>query len=1543
VSVSIVVPMKDEEGAFPRLALEIEQLRGLLADRGRSLEVVLVDDGSTDGTRGLAEAWCAAGEGRKLLRHETNRGFGAGLRTGVAATTGDAVVSYDADCAYAAADVVRLVEKLDDGADVASATPFAEGAEFQVGPFRRLLSSGCSSLYRAALRGKAKGVRTFTCAFRAYRGDLIRRFSWDADGFVAAAEILSRLLAGGSRVVEVPCSLRRRTAGVSKMRVVATTSAHLRHLARLAFGGDATSTPRTDAPDRRGTWAGAAIAFAAALVVYLAVVRTTSFGFVNYDDPRLVSTENPAIGQGLVGGLRRLLNPTAHPQFMDAWLPLYYWSVGLDHKLGHGDAWIFHLHSALLHALGAAMVVMIARRLGASALVAGLAGVIFAVHPAATESVAWVASRKDVLSFTWMAAAALFYLDGVAKRRPASHALGAACLLVSMTAKGTTLVLAPLLVVHALLLRDDGTKRERLAPVVPYAVVAAAMTGLHMWVASREQTADAVGAASLGAILVADLQVAWRYFVALFAPAHWTLSVEHGLSADAVDASQAFLGAVILVVWVGAVAATWKTHRRVAAFLVAVPVALLPFNNLLPRTTVLFAERYCYVALLPVAIGAAWMLRPRGDGGGSLVPAAIGVGALATFCALRLPVWRDSVALWADASKKAPQSAVVECQLADAYRTASREATGPDAAEWSERATEAWRSAKALATNGGSDLDRLRAEAGLAGQLLAGAGAAKDPAQQVKDAAAGFETAANLAEKLNVRGVKETRVELARNLATCDELLGDTPTALARWQRVVQLDAKCAPGWNALARLSLAAGRKKDVKDAIEKSAAAEPSDPLVVHERAKIRLAAGDLGGAKHDLATAIAANPKNVDLLLEAARLDLLILRPADAAATLRKAVDLRPDDGTVRELLALALLEQAESLASHEDIAGARELARQAAEAAPQSDAPEKVLGMVERRSGDLEQAARHLRKARDLHPDGVRTKEQLASVLAELAVRMLDDGREGMAQIVLEEAVAVRADVIATPKARLDVGVEDWPAPATGDDRADVVRRAALKGLAYLSAGRAAAAASELRLADAGTKDGDAHLRRVVLELFVRALFADGRPDEAVAAARDLPSIEIADDVAWKWKRQDQLAVALIERGTGRRGTKTDLVGAKEDFDAARAALEAARAAGAPEAKIRVRLGEILFREEDFLAATKEFDKAEELAKTDLDPLLDRAAVWRTQYLIEEEKSYLSAAEHDYRRASEIAPSDPRVLAGLGEILFFAQKPSEAFPLLQKAVLADPSQAGARRLLAEIAIRAGRAHLEKVAQNASSKDAKSELAEARSAAERAVAFDPPTPDALLFLGDVMRAQGDWTGPLAKYELARDRFPDATAPLDSIAKFHMDRGSFMWLLYKKRAEAIADLTQAIATPKTTVDLKPAHERLHDIAVAAFGEAMDLDKQGRPTEAAERFATSISAEPTAEAHFARGVVLAKAERLDDALPEYEAALKMNPKMLDARLNQAGTLRRLGRLDEAADAYRAWLADAPNDDPSRARVTRQVEQIDVERREDDARKSPTK
>lgn len=1283
----------------------------------------------------------------------------------------------------------------------------------------------------------------------------------------------------------------------------------------------------TESSERRATRIAAFTACAAALAVYVGTWIWLSSshgrdpGFVNYDDVEMVSSANPAIGKGLARGLPELLDPFRTPQFGHAWLPLYYGSLALDHALGGGAAWIFHLHNVLLHALGALLVVLIARRLQPSAFVAGLAGVIFAVHPAATESVAWVASRKDALSFVWMAFAALCYLHGVAKRNPRLHVVGAACLLVSMTAKATTLVLPLLLGVHALLLRREGkTAGERLLTVLPYAAAAGAMSWVHLQVASSEGTTTPGEAASLGALLHLDLQVVWRYAVALATP--FVQSVEHGLSVDAVDSEQAIKGAAVLIVWAVAVGATWRRSRGAAAALLAVPLALLPFNNVLPRTTVLFAERYVYVALLPFAIAVAWLLRPRGTGGARLMPAALAVGVLATLCVRRLPVWTDSVSLWEDAADKAPRSALVQCQLAQAYETAPREGAHGDAAMWNARAEAAWRSAKALAS---TEVQKRQAESGLGTFLLVNANGAKDAAAQVTEAAANLESAAARGEHLVGPGVRADRVQDLRNLAACRRQLGDGAGALAALELVVRADATCADAWNELALLYLAGGRNKEAVDALEKSAVAAPDDPTIVRERVRLRMLAGDAAGARRDYAAAIAAHPADASLLADAARLDVLWLRPVDAEAKLRKALELKPDDEEIRDLLAAALLDQAQSQAARDDMPAAREAARKASEVVPKSSAPEQVLGIVARRAGDLEGAAEHLRKARDLHPEGTRIREQLASVLVELAVRLLGENREALALMLVEEAVASGADAVSTPKGRVDTGVAGWPVPKPGDDRATVARCAALKGLAYLGVGRPADALPELSIADAGTRSGDPAMRRVVLRLLVRALFALGKTDQAVAAADEFPSLSLPDDAEWTWRRHAERAAALVERGLARRGAQ-DTAGADADFRAAREAFDAALAAGMPEWRLHVRRGEILFAEEDFLAATKEYDRASELAPKEADPLLDRAKVWQTLYLLEEDKAYLKQAEADFRRAAEVAGSDPRVLAGLGETLVLAQKPGDAFPWLQKAVLADPSQTAARKMLADLAIRAGRSHLEKAA-GATGAAQQQSLTDARAAADRAVALDPPAPDALVFLGDVLRRQGDWNAALGRYEAARDRFPDSTVPLDAVARFHMDRGH-MNLFAKRRAEAIADFRTALDVPRTTIDLAAARDRLHDIAVSTYREAMDLDAAGKFAESAERFGLSLQAESTAEGHFARAVVLSKAEKPEESVKEYDAALAADPALLKALLNRASTLQRLGRLEAAAADFRAWLDAAPKDDPRRRAAETQLQWI---------------
>ncbi len=238
--VSWVIPCYQEAESLDR------GLAALLSLPGE--EILFVDDGSSDGTaRRLDEA-----RGRdarvRVVAHDRNRGVGAAMRTGFAAATGDAIVAYDADRTYPSGDATRLLAALEAGADVATATPFFEGGEASdVGLVRRTLSKGASLAYRLVLCGAARGTRTFTCGFRAYRAPAVKGLPFRDDGFPATAEILGLLLLSGARVVEVGSTLSTRREGRSKMRTARAILGHVRVLFRLLDARWSRKTPVTGA------------------------------------------------------------------------------------------------------------------------------------------------------------------------------------------------------------------------------------------------------------------------------------------------------------------------------------------------------------------------------------------------------------------------------------------------------------------------------------------------------------------------------------------------------------------------------------------------------------------------------------------------------------------------------------------------------------------------------------------------------------------------------------------------------------------------------------------------------------------------------------------------------------------------------------------------------------------------------------------------------------------------------------------------------------------------------------------------------------------------------------------------------------------------------------------------------------------------------------------------------------------------------------------------------------------------------------------------
>jgi dolichol-phosphate mannosyltransferase len=205
VELSVVIPAYNEvESLAPLLA----ELRAALAIVGRSYEIVLVDDGSTDGT---AE-WIAAEAGRdphvQAVLLAANAGQSAALAAGFARVHGAIVVTLDADLQNDPGDLPRLIAALD-GADVVSGIRSQRQDSWV-----RLVSSRIANGFRRAVLGDP--VTDIGCSFKAYRREALEGLPM----FVGVHRFLPALCYfRGARLTEVVLAHRARRHGLSKYGV----------------------------------------------------------------------------------------------------------------------------------------------------------------------------------------------------------------------------------------------------------------------------------------------------------------------------------------------------------------------------------------------------------------------------------------------------------------------------------------------------------------------------------------------------------------------------------------------------------------------------------------------------------------------------------------------------------------------------------------------------------------------------------------------------------------------------------------------------------------------------------------------------------------------------------------------------------------------------------------------------------------------------------------------------------------------------------------------------------------------------------------------------------------------------------------------------------------------------------------------------------------------------------------------------------------------------------------------------------------------------
>lgn len=204
---SVVIPVYNEEATVERL---IARVREVALD----IEVVCIDDASTDGTLAVLERLAETRVIDVLARHEKNRGKGAAVRTGIEHATGDVIVIQDADLEYDPRELPRLLEPIADGrADAVFGSRFLSGPH-RVLYFWHRVGNGVLTLVSNMLTDL--NLTDMETCYKMVRADLLKTLPLRTDRFGIEPELTARLAQAGARIYEVPISYSGRTYAEGK-------------------------------------------------------------------------------------------------------------------------------------------------------------------------------------------------------------------------------------------------------------------------------------------------------------------------------------------------------------------------------------------------------------------------------------------------------------------------------------------------------------------------------------------------------------------------------------------------------------------------------------------------------------------------------------------------------------------------------------------------------------------------------------------------------------------------------------------------------------------------------------------------------------------------------------------------------------------------------------------------------------------------------------------------------------------------------------------------------------------------------------------------------------------------------------------------------------------------------------------------------------------------------------------------------------------------------------------------------------------------------
>jgi 4-amino-4-deoxy-L-arabinose transferase-like glycosyltransferase len=325
---SLIIPAYNEEAG---IALAIAEADAALRQLGHPYEILIVDDGSRDATAAIVLAAARERPNVRLLRHETNRGYGAALRTGFQAARGARIAFTDADCQFDLSELAQLLPLTE-----SHALALGYRARRQDPWLRKFYSRGYNLLARTLL---GTGVRDVDCALKVFRREALGRLLPDSSGFFVNTEMVTRARQLGLSIAESAVTHRQRFHGQSKVSwhdIPRTLNALLPFWwTRVLFAGAPRATHSPGAPVQ--------LALFAVLLLMAGALFLSRLGqpLLEPEEARYAEIPRQMLAEG------RWLTPVLHGEAYYQKPPLLYWLVMAVYRgLGVHD-WVARLVPAL--------------------------------------------------------------------------------------------------------------------------------------------------------------------------------------------------------------------------------------------------------------------------------------------------------------------------------------------------------------------------------------------------------------------------------------------------------------------------------------------------------------------------------------------------------------------------------------------------------------------------------------------------------------------------------------------------------------------------------------------------------------------------------------------------------------------------------------------------------------------------------------------------------------------------------------------------------------------------------------------------------------------------------------------------------------------------------------------------------------------------------------------------------------------------------------------------------------------------------------------